>query len=256
MTVSSGIEAEHEGRTITITLNHPPVNVLEKVHIDQLERILSQAHDQEDVDLVRIRAKDTKAFCAGVSIEDHLRDRAYPMLESFRKLAETMLSLPQIIVSEVFGAVLGGGMELVLLSDLVVAADDAKFGQPEILLAQTPPVAAAFLPQLVGWQEASRICLLGETMSAAWAQEKGLVLRVVPRTQLREAAEEISLQILKMSGPALKTTKRSLQGPSDHRLAALRYSFQRYLADLVPTQDSQEGLEAFLAKRQPIWTHH
>ncbi len=253
--VSRGIDVEHQDRHVIITLNHPPLNILEKGHIATLCQILGEVREQDDVDLVWIRAGETKAFCAGVSIEDHLRDRAYPMLDAFRNLAEIMMALPQVILTEVFGAALGGGMELVLLSDLVVSADDAKFGQPEILLAQTPPVAAALLPHRVGWQEACRICLLGESMSAAWAKDKGLLTQVVPRAQLPQAAREMATRILKMSGPALRTTKRSLQGPEGNRLAALRYSFQVYLADLLPTHDSQEGLEAFLAKRQPMWTH-
>ncbi len=252
----TGIDVEHQDRYITITLNHPPLNILEKAHLESLEQVLHEVHEAERVDLVWIRGGETKAFCAGVSIKDHLRERAYPMLETFRNVAETMTLLPQVILTEVFGPVLGGGMELVLLSDLVISADDAKFGQPEILLAQMPPVATALLPHRVGWQEASRICLLGENMDAVWAKERGLLTRVVPRVQLRDQAHEMATQILKLSGPALRAAKRAMQGSQENRLAALRYSFELYLADLLPTQDSQEGLEAFLAKRKPIWTHH
>lgn len=249
-----GIDVDRQERVVIITLNHPPLNILEAHHMQALNDLFASIRGEEGVDVVWLRAGETKAFCAGVSIADHLRERAYAMLETFLRLSETLLSLPQVLVTEVFGPVLGGGMELVLLSDLVVSADDAKFGQPEILLAATPPVAAAMLPFRTGWQEACRLCLLGETLDAAWARERGLLTRVVPRSDLRNAAQAVVDRLLTMSSPALRTTKRILKSSGDPGSAVER-GFDLYLSHLLPTEDSQEGIEAFLAKRPPVWKH-
>lgn len=254
--MARGIEIDRQERTVVIVLNYPPLNILQLDHIEALTDIFTSVKADPNVDVVWMRGGETKAFCAGVSIADHLRDRATLMLGAFRRLSETMLALPQVIMTEVFGPVLGGGMELVLLSDLVVSADDAKFGQPEILLAATPPVAAALLPFQVGWREASRLCLLGETVDAAWAKERGLLTRLVPRSDLQNAAQGVVNQLLKMSSPALRTTKQIMRGPDAYPIKAVGYGFDLYLSDLLPTDDSQEGIEAFLAKRPPEWQHH
>ncbi len=249
------IGVTREGRVLTIILQYPPLNILEHAHIRTLTEILTSLEDDRSIDVIWIRADNTKSFCAGVSIADHLPDRAPAMLASFRHLSETMQRLRQVIVIEVFGAVLGGGMELMILSDLVVASDDAKFGQPEILLAATPPVGAALLPVRVGWQEASRLCLLGETMDVQWAMERGLVTRMVPRTQLKAAAQTVVDRLLKLSGPALRATKRIMVGGAQGAPNAISNGFDIYFSDLLPTKDSQEGIDAFLAKRPPVWQH-
>ncbi len=251
----NAIEVGHEGRVLTIVLQYPPLNILERAHIESLTGMLSPLQSDSAIDVVWIRADHTKAFCAGVSVADHLPERAPAMLAAFRRLSETMQRLPQVIVIEVFGSVLGGGLELMILSDLVVAADDARFGQPEILLAATPPVGAALLPARVGWQEAARICLLGETMDVGWAAQRGLVTRVAPRAQLKEAAQAVVDQVLKMSGPVLRATKRIMAGGSESAANAINYGFDVYYSDVLPTQDSQEGIAAFLAKRPPRWQH-
>lgn len=253
--MTNAVQVNREGRVLTITLQKPPLNILEHAHIEMLAETLTSVEDDRSIDVIWLRAENTKAFCAGVSIADHLPDRAPAMLASFRQLSVTMQRLRQVIVIEVFGAVLGGGMELMVLSDLVVASDDARFGQPEILLAATPPVAAALLPARIGWQEAARLCLLGETQDVAWAVQRGLVTRVVPRTQLKAVAQTVVDQVLKLSGPALRATKRIMAGRGAGAVTAINNGFDIYFSDLLPTKDSQEGIEAFLAKRSPVWQH-
>ncbi len=254
--MTQGIRVERTGRALVITLCEQPLNILGRSHIVALNDLLAGLQADREIDLVWLRAEDTRAFCAGVAIADHLPDVADEMLAAFHRLGETLLRLPQVVLCEVYGAALGGGFELVLLSDLVVAADDVKFGLPEVTLAATPPIGAALLPARVGWQEAARVCLLGQTLDGAWAERNGLITRLVPRAELKETAQALAAQLLGMSGLALRTTKRilgSALGQDPH--AAMQRGFEIYLQDLLPTHDGREGIEAFVAKRAPVWTH-
>ncbi len=250
-----GIRTERSARLMTVTLCEQPLNILGRRHILALNELLGELAADRDTDVLWLRAEDTRAFCAGVAIEDHLPDVAADMLDAFRRLGEAFLRLPQVVVAEVYGAALGGGFELVLLSDLVVAADDVKFGLPEVTLAATPPIGAALLPLRIGWQEAARVCLLGQTVDGAWAERRGLVAELVPRAQLHDAAQAVVTRLLGMSGAALRTTKQILGSGAPATEAAMQSGFAIYVRDLLPSHDSREGIEAFVARRPPIWTH-
>lgn len=254
--MTDGLRFDRDGRLLTVTLCEKPLNVLGRRHIVALTEELTRVASDTGIDVVWLRAEDTRAFCAGVAIEDHLPHLAEGMLRAFQDLGGAFVQLPQVVVTEAFGAALGGGLELLLLSDLVVAAEDVKLGLPEITLASSPPIGSALLPARVGWQEAARVCLLGEVLDGAWAQRNGLITRLVPRAELQEAAKAVVDRLLSMSGPALRTTKLSLAGSGrDATLAAMKGGVDIYLRDLLPTQDSREGIEAFIAKRKPVWVH-
>lgn len=255
--MSNGVDVQHQDRVVIITLDEPPLNILAQWHIEALRDCLAALHGDGNTDVIWLRGNENsaKAFCAGVSVADHARDKAPRMLQAFRDLSQVMLTLPQVIVTEVFGAVLGGGMELVLMSDVVIASDDAQFGQPEILLAATPPVAAALLPQRLGWNEAVRVCLLGDRGDVEWARQRGLVTQVVPRNRLRQAAQEVVRRLLDLSRPAVRTTKRIMRESLGEVRPAVHLGFDLYLSELLPTEDSEEGVAAFLGKRRPVWRH-
>ena len=141
-------------------------------------------------------------------------------------------------------------------ADLIVAAEGASFGQPEILLGVLPPAACALLPLLCGRGAAAGIVYTGETLSSADALQAGIVQRVVPDDQLEEAALQLVGQITRHSGATLREAKRMLAGGNE---AALREALTRagriYTEQLMETRDAVEGLQSFMEKRRPTWSH-
>ena len=162
------------------------------------------------------------------------------------------LSVPTIAVVQ--GAALGGGTELAVACDMVLAAASARFGQPEIKLGVFPPIAAALFPQLIGYQQAARLLFCGETITAGEAARLGLVTTVVEDGELETALERLLAQLRGMSAAALHMTKRALLCGAD--LGATR-SLPRiedlYLHGLMITADAREGVQSFIEKRQPVW---
>ncbi len=254
--IDGRVTLTRDGRSARIILDRPPLNILTGGMIDELSAICAQLAEAQDVAVVTIAAAGSRAFCAGVDVADHTPDRAGPMLTAFQAMAERFLALKQVLIASVQGPALGGGWELVLLCDFVVAADRAAFGVPEITLASFPPVAAALLPGLVGTARALDVVLTGRSIPAAEAQRLGLATRVVPAEELETATGELERSLLSRSGAALRLAKRAVVGlgrEAVHR--ALQNATQIYCQDLLPTADAAEGVMAFLEKRAPSWTH-
>jgi cyclohexa-1,5-dienecarbonyl-CoA hydratase len=236
-----------------IRLARPPLNILNLAMVAELhEALLALAADQH-LKAVVLEAEG-KAFCAGVDVADHLPDRVERMITSFDQLVSALRALPVPTVAAVRGAALGGGMELVLGCDIVLAGSSARFGQSEIKLAVFPPIAAALLPSLVGSQQAARLILTGETIAADEAARIGLVTEVVADDALADALDTLLNQLRAQSAAVLRIAKRALLTSRDgDAIASLRSLEDLYLRDLMRTADSAEGLRAFMEKRQPVW---
>jgi cyclohexa-1,5-dienecarbonyl-CoA hydratase len=158
------------------------------------------------------------------------------------------------VVAAVNGAALGGGCELLLACDLVIASERAKLGQPEIRLGVFPPVAAALLPRLIGRQRALDLVLTGRVIAATEAQAIGLVGRVVPAEGFDEAVDEYVGSLSSLSRPVLRLTKRTVvEGMAESLWEAFDRAERRYLDELMELEDAHEGLAAFLEKREPVW---
>ncbi len=244
------------GRAARIVLDRPPLNIVTLEMLRQLEAVAERLAAMPEVRVVTLAAAGTRAFSAGVDVADHAGDRAPAMLAAFQSVAERLLDLDQVLVASVRAPALGGGWELVLLCDLVVAADDARFGVPEIALAALPPVAAAVLPRVVGEARARRLVLTGEPLAAAEAYQWGLVSRLVPAADVERVTEELVGQLLAHSGIALRLAKRAMTAAGRGPLrAAIREATELYRSRLLPTADAAEGIAAFLERRQPAWRH-
>ena len=149
---------------------------------------------------------------------------------------------------------LGGGCELAVVCDMVLASDRAAFGQPEIKVGVFPPVAAALFPRLVGRNRALELLLTGEPIDAAEAHRIGLINKVFPAASFGEMAGEFLRKLTSLSGSTLRLTKRAVGRGLDKNLAeAITAVEQLYLGELMPTDDAREGLNAFLNKREPVW---
>ncbi len=245
---------DRDGRTATITINRPPLNILDIPTIARLGELVSELDRDEDLQLLVVRGAGDRAFSAGVAVQDHTPKLVGPMLESLHGAIRKLRDLSAVTVAAVRGHCLGGGMELALACDLVIATEDARFGQPEIELGCYPPVAAALYPSLIGPGRTLDLLLTGRTLTCEEAERMGLVARRV--SSLDEGIEKLSSEILAKSAAVVRLTKIAVRAGRDHGFSeALAESERLYLDELCPTADMAEGVAAFLEKRRPVWKH-
>jgi cyclohexa-1,5-dienecarbonyl-CoA hydratase len=252
---SPGLEVRLDRPVARLTLDRPPLNVLTTAMMRGLARALDEAAGTEGIHLVRIDAVG-RAFCAGVDVGEHLGDALDPMIDALRLLFEALDRTPLVTVAVVHAAALGGGCELALGTDLCVAAEGAVLGQPEIKLGVFAPPASVLLPRLVGERRALGMLLGGEPVTAAEARVMGLVNEVFPDQGFTAAADAWIARLAALSGAALRNAKRAVTAarslaPGEAHARVL----DLYLDDMKTTQDAQEGLQAFLDKRAPVWRH-
>ena len=248
------IRYEVEHALATLTINRPPLNVLDIPTMEEINAALDRVRDDAGVKLLVITGAGEKAFSAGVEVADHTPDKVERMIEVFHGIFRRLQTLPIPTLAAVNGAALGGGMELAIGCDLIVAAAGAKFGQPEIKLAVFPPVAAVLLPRLVPPARALELVLGGENILAEEAERIGLVNRVFAKATFRADVQAFVAPYLALSRAALVSTRKALRAAADQPFgAALAAAEAIYLNELMQTDDAKEGLAAFLDKRQPVW---
>jgi len=236
-----------------LTLNRPPLNILNLATIRQVAEKLDATSRQTSLKALVLCANG-KAFSAGVDVADHLPERVEPMIREFSALFMQLRSFPLPTIAVVRGAALGGGTELAVACDLVLAGASARFGQPEIRLGVFPPIAAALFPRLIGYQQAARLLFSGDTITATEAAQLGLISFVVADEEVTLKLEQFLNQFRGLSAAALRHTKRALlYGAEQSVELALPWIEDLYLTALMATADASEGLQAFLEKRQPAW---
>ncbi|HSF82973.1 MAG TPA: enoyl-CoA hydratase/isomerase family protein [Anaerolineales bacterium] len=237
-----------------LTLDRPPLNVLNIPMLQQLEAALDQLSRDQSVRTLVLNAKG-KIFSAGVDVADHTADKVDLMIPLVDRVCQALAELPIPTVAAVHGHALGGGCELVLCCDLAVMAEEASIGQPEVHLAALAPVAALRLPYLVGYRAAADLMFTGRRLGAQEAHRMGLVNAVVPQDQLSARVEETALELTRLSRAALSLVKKALHLGYGAWTRSMPEMEQLYLQDLMNTADAHEGLAAFMAKRSPNWEH-
>jgi cyclohexa-1,5-dienecarbonyl-CoA hydratase len=176
------------------------------------------------------------------------------MLEAFHDVFRRLHALDCLTLAAVRGAALGGGAELAAFCDVVVAGDDATFGQPEIKLGVFPPIAAVHYPRRLGVGRTLSLLLSGDVIGAVEAERMGLVDQVVPAGRLAEAVDSRLARVRGRSAAVLRLTKRAvLESLGVSFEAALSTVEDLYRYELMATEDAAEGLRAFLEKRAPVW---
>lgn len=244
---------EQSAGVTRISLNKPPLNILDIDLMRELSAALDAAQGDPGARVIVISAQG-KVFSAGVDIRDHTAERVEVMLHEFHGLMRRIWHLPQPSIAAVQGSALGGGCELAMACDLIVASAAAKFGQPEIQVGVFPPIAALMLPRLVPHKKALELILGGDAIDAQSAERIGLVNLVAPPEEFAAAVESFVARFARSSGPILRLAKRAtLVASSTEREAALNALEHLYLAELMQTADANEGLAAFMAKRAPVW---
>jgi cyclohexa-1,5-dienecarbonyl-CoA hydratase len=238
----------------TLTLCREPLNVLNIAMMTEMNQALDSLMGQ-GVKVLLIKAEG-KAFSAGVDVGEHLGDMAPQMIGTFHGIFRRMDALGAVSVASVQGAALGGGCELAVYCDLVVASQKAKLGQPEIMVGVFPPIAALVFPRQIGYKKALELIVTGDTIGAQECLSLGLVNKVVAPEELENATNAMVGKLMGLSGLVLKLTKKAfLKGlkesdPED----ALEKIEKVYLKELMTSHDAEEGLKAFMEKRKAVWT--
>ena len=252
---TAGVRIDRSGDGVaTLWLDRPPLNVLDLTTLAALgDAARSLAAAPPRVLVVRGAGR---CFSAGVAVEDHTADRIGLMLERFHGALEALRTLPAVSVAAVHGHCLGGGMELAAACDLALAADDARFAQPEVKLGCYPPYAAALYPARLGTRRTLDLLLTGRTIDAAEAERIGFVNRVVPAAGLDAAVAGLAGELTGLSAAVARLTKRAVAaGERGDHAAALAECERIYLEELAASEDMQEGIAAFLEKRPAAWKH-
>jgi cyclohexa-1,5-dienecarbonyl-CoA hydratase len=236
-----------------ITLNRPPANVLSVDMMQELATAVESLEYQRDVKLVTFFASG-KYFSAGFELTDHLGDRGYLMLESYRRIFEALGKLDKATLAVVAGPALGAGCMLATGCDIVLAAQSAKLGHPEIRGGVFNTVAAALLPRIVGRKRAFEILMMGTSLTAADAERVGLITRAVPDDRLDAEVAAVVQRFQESSAPIAQLARRAIVGGQDLPYEeAVRHAEDVYLNQLLATQDVEEGLRAVAEKRKPVW---
>jgi enoyl-CoA hydratase len=242
-----------------ITLNRPAVhNALSNALIEEIGNALDAIEQDEDI-AVSIITGGEKVFAAGADIREmsnlsfsdmFLADFPNGRAAAWRRFA----SFRKPIIAAVAGFALGGGCELAMACDLIIAADTAKFGQPEINLATMPGAGGTQrLTRFVGKSKAMEMCLTGRFMDAEEAERAGLVARVVPVDKLMEETWKIAMRIASQSRPAVMMVKEAINIAYETFLAeGLRFE-RRTFQSTFAIEDRREGMAAFSEKRKPIF---
>jgi cyclohexa-1,5-dienecarbonyl-CoA hydratase len=178
------------------------------------------------------------------------------MVEVFHAIFHNLDALTIPTIAAVKGAALGGGCEVAIFCDMIVAADNLKIGQPEIKVGVFPPIAAVVLPRVMPEKRALELILGGEAIRAEEAKALGLVNRVLTLATFDEELRKFLRVFTSLSGSVLRTTKVAIRAAKGLPFGDALGRVERiYLDDLMPTADAKEGLASFLEKRAPVWTH-
>ncbi|TKC90901.1 enoyl-CoA hydratase [Trinickia terrae] len=252
------ILVETRGRVGMVTLNRPKaLNALNDALMDELGVAL-KAFDADDGVGAIVLTGSEKAFAAGADIG---MMATYSYVDVYKgdyitRNWETVCTIRKPIIAAVAGFALGGGCELAMMCDIIIAADSAKFGQPEIKLGIMPGAGGTQrLPRAVSKAKAMDMCLTARFMDAAEAERAGLVSRVVPAVSVIEEAVAAAATIAEFPLPAVMMVKESVNRAYETTLAEGVHFERRLFHSLFATEDQKEGMAAFVEKRKPVFKH-
>ena len=251
------ILVETKGEVGWITLNRP--EALNALNIDVMHEVVhaTQAFDADEAIGCIVLTGSTKAFAAGADIKQ-MQSMSYVDAyagELFGKW-DDLSSVRTPMVAAVSGYALGGGCELAMMCDLIVAADSAKFGQPEITLGVIPGMGGSQrLTRAIGKSKAMDLCLTGRMMDAEEAERSGLVARVVPADDLLDETTNVADKIASMSRVTTKAAKEAVNQAYESTLAEGVHFERRLFYGMFATEDKAEGMAAFVEKRKPDFQH-
>jgi enoyl-CoA hydratase len=248
---------EVKGRVALLTLNRPEaLNALNSQLISELNHALDELESNREIGCI-VLTGSAKAFAAGADIKE-MAELRYPQiyLDDLFSDSDRVANRRKPIIAAVSGFALGGGCELALMCDFILASDTARFGQPEIKLGVLPGMGGTQrLTRAVGKAKAMEMCLTGRMLDAVEAERAGLVARIVPQAQLLDEALKVAQNIAAKSLPVAMMVKESVNRAFEVSLAeGIRFE-RRVFHAAFASEDQKEGMAAFIEKRDPDFKH-
>ncbi|WP_020499212.1 enoyl-CoA hydratase [Sciscionella marina] len=244
-------------RVARITLNRPhALNALNQETMRELTGLATELDRHPDIGTILLTGS-TKAFAAGADIKE-MAPQSFSEVYTADWFAgwDTLTRIRTPLIAAVAGYALGGGCELAMLCDILIAADTAKFGQPEITLGVIPGMGGSQrLTRAIGKPKAMDLCLTGRTINATEAERAGLISRLVPAEKLLNEALTIATTIASMSKPATQIAKEAINRAFETTLTEGILFERRTFHATFATHDQKEGMQAFTEKRQPNFKH-
>lgn len=237
-----------------LTLSNPPLNVIDIPMMEELSAAITEIEARPDLPILVLSGANDH-FSPGVDVAAHTPDRVQEMLIKFHAIFRALVTSRKVWIAAVRGHCLGGGAELAMMCDLVITAESATWGFPEISLGCFPPVAATALAAVVGQKQAADLILTGRKINGREAQSMRLANSAVPDHQVEGRVAELLQRFARLSPAALAVTKKAIYTwDSMHFDKGLARAEKVYLDELMKTEDAREGIQSFLEKREPRWT--
>jgi cyclohexa-1,5-dienecarbonyl-CoA hydratase len=243
---------DHESTVLRLRLARPRANIIDAAMIDALSIALEDHLNEAGLMAVVLDAEGPN-FSFGASVEEHLPGQCAAMLKKLHALVTQMIEYPVPIIAAVHGQCLGGGLEVACAASIIIAAPDAKLGQPEISLAVFAPAASCLLPERIGQQQAEILLLTGQIIDAEEARQIRLV------DMVRDEPSDAALAWIdeNISGKSASSLRIAITAARHDYIARIRSKLAAveamYLDELMQTDDALEGLNAFIEKRKPVW---
>ncbi|NOZ84243.1 MAG: enoyl-CoA hydratase/isomerase family protein [Epsilonproteobacteria bacterium] len=237
-----------------IIINDPPYNVINIAMMENIADAVRKAGSDEEISIIVISAAGDKSFCSGVDVADHTKENTPRMLKAFSDIFVELSKTDKLTVAAARGFAFGGGCELLLGTDLVVADDTLKVGQPEIKLGVFPPVAMILMPEIIGQRNAKELIFSGKTIDAETAKQMGLVNEIFAKEEFDKSLKKYISRFAGLSRSVLRLTKRTLT-KKEHLEESFKEMNDVYIEKLMNLCDANEGISAFIEKRKPAWKH-
>lgn len=247
------ITASIKDEICTLTLNTPPRNILNIATMEEINDALEELRQRNDFKVIVFDAQGDN-FSFGADVKEHTREVVQELIYNFHKIFYRLDEFNILTAAKVKGLTFGGGFELAMFCDFVLAREDAVFSLPEINLGVFPPIALIVLPELIGKKMAQHLIFSGEKIDAKEAKQVGLVTKVFAKDTFDNSCNEFFKNITKKSFIALELTKKIYRESNKNDFQAkLRHAEDFYLNKLMWTFDANEGIKSFIEKRQPVW---
>lgn len=249
------LKYSHDNTVANIILDDGKGNVLDNVMMLEMLDVFDQLKSINDIKLITFEGAG-KHFSFGASVEEHTKEYAETMLKTFHKLFYRIIDLGIPTLAKIWGQCLGGGLELALACNVLYADKTARLGQPEIVLGVFPPPASIILPLKIGNAKAEELLITGRSITSDEGKTLGLLNKVyADKESMNQALNEwIEKYIVPKSASSLKFAVKAARTTFNYILGnKLPIVEQMYLNQLMETKDANEGINAFIEKRKPIW---
>lgn len=252
------VEFLYERAVARVTLHDGKGNILDHIMMEELLATLNSFRNEQSLKLI-IWEGSGKHFSFGASVEEHQKELAGTMLQSFHKLFYVLKELSIPTLAKISGQCLGGGMELAIMSNFIFADRSARLGQPEIVLGVFPPPASVILSEKIGLARAEELILTGKSISAEEGKSMGLINELFEDRMALDngVIAFVEKYILPRSASSLRYGVKACRVKFNHILGNFLPALEAlYVTDLMNTYDANEGIHSFLEKRDPVWKNN